>query len=432
VPLSPPRPLGPSRAQQERSIHLPRGTIRLIALAITTVLVVIACTAPTPGRPDGGTTASNPPVAGDPATKPTARPSDRRQPTPTATAKPPPTPEARSRNTPTPVAQPAAGVNVTDVADGLQIPVNLQFAPDGRLFFTEVSKGVVRIMDPDRAVRPEPFTTLRISRRTEQGALGLALDPNFAVNRHVYVYYSQRENDAGDPKENRVVRFTEREGVGTDMTTVVDNLPIGICCHNGGRIGFGPDGKLYVTVGDQNRDENTQKLNRLHGKVLRVNPNGTVPEDNPFPGSPVYALGFRNPWGLAFHPRTGFAYVTDNGDVGHDEVNRLVAGGNYGTPEVEGTANDPRFVDPLWETGVGRAALTGATFYTGSSMPEYQNDLFFCAFNTGDLTRMRLAEGSDQILEQEVLAKNCYLDVANGPDGALYFASLTGIHRFGR
>ena len=392
--------------------------IRILAIAVVALCVGIACApaAPTP-----------------PPETPVATPTAQRDRPATPTPKPPPTPEPRARNTPTPVAQPPPEIRITQVADDLNLPVALTFAPDGRLFFNEVKKGTVRIVDADGILRPEPFIQLEVPNRTEQGVLGLALDPDFATNRYVYVFRTEAVRHGGEPEDNRVVRYTERDGLGTNRTKIVDNLPVGLCCHNGGKIGFGPDGKLYVTVGDQTQTERAQNPDRLHGKVLRLNPDGTVPADNPFPGSPVFALGFRNPWGLAFHPLTGVPYVTENGDVGHDEVNRVVAGGNYGSPKVDGRVGDPRFVDPIWESGNGRIAPTGATFYTGHAMPEYLHDLFFCAFNTGDLTRMRLGGPNlDVVVEQEVLSKQCYLDVANGPDGALYFASLTGIHRFGR
>ncbi len=397
--------------------------VRFAAVALVALTFALACGPP----PSSGTSATPGPTS-----------SARKVPAPTATARPPATPEPRSRNTPTPVAQIPPDVRVTQVLDNVQLPTALTFAPDGRLFFNEVSKGMVRIVDPDWTLRPEPFVALTVPARTEQGALGLALDPDFARNRWVYVFYTQKDGNKDDPRDNRIVRYTERDGVATEPRKIIDDLPVGICCHNGGRIAFGPDGKLWVTVGDQNRTERAQRMNQLHGKVLRMNPDGTAPSDNPFadrpaPESLIFALGFRNPWGLAFHPRSGVPYVTENGDVGHDEVNRIVPGGNYGSPEVDGAVNDSRFVDPLWDSGVGRVAPTGAAFYTGRAMPEYENDLFFCAFNTGDLSRIRLGGAhDDQIADQSVVAKGCYLDVANGPDGALYFASPTGIHRFGR
>jgi glucose/arabinose dehydrogenase len=358
--------------------------------------------------------------------------SDRGKPA-TPTAKPPATPETKERNTPTPISQVASDITLTPVVEGVLVPMSMQFAPDGRMFFNEVSRGTVRILGADGVLQEEPFVQLRVARRTEMGALGLAIDPDFTTNHYVYVFYSQAKNDNGDPEDNRVVRYTERDGQATDRTVIIKDLPAGICCHNGGRLGFGKDGKLYVTIGDVNDDDKAQNPKRLNGKVLRLNPDGSTPSDNPDPTSPVFAMGFRNPFGLAFHPITGVPYISENGEVGHDEINRVIPGGNYGNPVAEGMAHRAGFVDPVWETGIGRQAPVGAAFYTGSQMPEYQGDFFFCSYNTGDLTRMRLGGPNyDQIQVQEVLNRSCHLDVANAPDGSLYLAEVTTIWRMGR
>ncbi len=339
----------------------------------------------------------------------------------------------RQHNTPTPVAGLASGVRVTPYVEGVTMPLSLAFAPDGRLFFIEYLKGVVRIAGPDGTVQPEPFVEPPARTWKEQGVIGLALDPEFSQNRWVYVFYTQARGNGDKAADNRIVRYTERDGLATERTVIMPNLPVGVCCHNGGRIAFGPDGMLYVTVGDVNDDDKAQNPNRLHGKLLRIDRNGGAPADNPEVGSPVYALGFRNPFGLAFHPKSGLPYISENGEVGHDEINRVVPGGNYGNPKYDGIVGVPGFVDPVWESGIGRVAPSGAAFYTGSQMPEYQHDFFFCAFNTGDLTRMRLGGPDyDRIEQHEVVYRGCHLDVVDGPDGALYLATFTGILRLGR
>ena len=144
----------------------------------------------------------------------------------------------------------------------------------------------------------------------------------------------------------------------------------------------------------------------------------------------MYALGLRNAWGLAFHPISGAPYVTDNGSHGHDEINRVVPGGNYGSPEVSGIARDPRFVDPIWESAESGGGITGLAFYSGPLFPRYQHDLLFCSVTNGQLIRLKLGGASfDQVLEQELLSNQCHLDVVAGPDGAIYFSSINQVLR---
>ncbi len=172
----------------------------------------------------------------------------------------------------------------------------------------------------------------------------------------------------------------------------------------------------------------------VQGKILRVNRDGSVPEDNPYPGSPAYAVGFRNVWGLAFHPRTGRLYATDNGPRGYDEVNLVLPGLNYGYPTIEGGRGDrPGLVDPLWDSGEERLGIAGGAFYTGDRFPEYRGDFFFCAFNSGTLRRARLGGAAFDVVEAvETVADECRLDVADGPDGTLYFTDMFQIRRLVR
>ncbi|MDP8922370.1 MAG: PQQ-dependent sugar dehydrogenase [Chloroflexota bacterium] len=398
---------------------LPRASVLLAVVLAATV----ACTPVAPTAQVAPTSTAPPnPAAGQATPTPEPEPLEI------------PTPEEREHNTPTPVAGLVSGVRVTPYIEGVVMPLALTFAPDGRLFFIEHLKGAVRVAQPDGTVQPEPFVEPMARIWKEQGVLGLALDPEFAQNHWVYVFYTQSRGNNGDKADdNRVVRYTERDGLATERTVILRDLPVGVCCHNGGRIGFGPDGKLYVTIGDLNDGDKAQNPKRFHGKILRIERDGAIPADNPDPTSPIFALGFRNPFGLAFHPKTGLPYVSENGEVGHDEINRVVPGGNYGNPEYDGKVGVPGIEDPIWESGRGRVAPSGAAFYTGSQMPEYQNDFFFCAFNTGDLTRMRLGGPDfDQVEQQEVVYRGCHLDVADGPDGALYLSTFTGIFRLGR
>ncbi len=317
--------------------------------------------------------------------------------------------------------------------EGVMLPVSLTFAPDGRLFFAEVNSGRIRIADQG-ALRPEPFATLQVAEGREHGLLGITLDPRFTDNGYVYAYYTVPKKN-GKPDFNRVVRFTEQDGVGSDLQVLFDKIPADSKgSHNGGRLRFGPDGKLYVSTGTPGDEGGrAQEMTVLEGKILRLNADGSIPADNPSPGSPVYARGLRNPYGMDFHPRTGQLYSVDNGPKGYDELNVIHPGGNYGTPLVVGAPGDPRFVDPMWTSGAERLGLSGLAFYSGQQLPEYRGDMFFCLWNAGLLRRVRLgAPEQDRIEEMEDLAADCRLDVAEGLDGALYVAGINRIQRIGR
>src|SRR2546430_8961435 len=217
------------------------------------------------------------------------------------------------------------------------------WAPDNRLFYAERS-GTIRTFDgtPRRT-----FATVSTSTDGERGLLGLALSPTFAKDHFVYAFYSR----ADDLTRQRVVRWLDRNGTGVNVTTIVENLPAGPdCCHKGGRIAFGPDGKLYVTLGENHMAAEAQKTSSVRGKILRYNADGTVPSDNPFgSGNPVWAIGLRNPFGLAFSS-DGTLMVTDNGPSGDagtpgsgwDEVDRAVRGGNYQLPTCFPAARHPQ------------------------------------------------------------------------------------------
>ena len=348
---------------------------------------------------------------------------------------------AQPTATPLPAIADAPGAvppRAITLLEGVKMPVGLTITPDGRLLFSEAFEGTVRVarLDGDRAeLLPTPFAKLEIAKGGESGTLGLALDPNYATNRWVYLYYSEPDPSRADrrPWRNRIVRFTDVDNVGQDMTVIFDDIPMSRQGrHNGGRLLFGPDGKLYVSVGNAEEKENGQNLQNPNGKVLRLNPDGSIPADNPIPGSPIYAYGFRNIFGLAFHPTTRELYVTENSGDSHDEINLVRPGANYGFPYFEGSGNDPRFVDPIWESGTRTIGPTGLTFYTGDQLPQYKGDLLFCAINSGTLMRLRLTPDAQGVVAAEDVMSDCHLDVMNGPDGALYYSSVSKIVRLGR
>src|SRR5690349_7448892 len=168
----------------------------------------------------------------------------------------------------------------------------LAWAPDKRLFYAERS-GTIRTFD---GTTRRVFATVSTSTNRERGLLGLAISPTFDKDHFVYAFYSR----ADDLTRQRVVRWVDRDGTGTNVTTIIENLLAGPdCCHKGGRIAFGPDGKLYVTIGENHMPAEAQNPASLRGKIIRYNADGTVPDDNPFGrGNPVWAIGLRNPFGL--------------------------------------------------------------------------------------------------------------------------------------
>ena len=314
------------------------------------------------------------------------------------------------------------------VASHLEIPWALAFAPDGRLYFTE-RPGRLRLV-ADGELRPDPVALLPVGPVGEGGLLGLALDPRFSENGYLYVYYTYEEAGA---LRNRISRLTLQEEQAIAETVLLEGIP-GAGFHDGGRLRFGPDGKLYATTGDARQPGLAQDLASLAGKILRLNPDGSVPRDNPVPGSYVYSLGHRNPQGLAWQSSTGQLFSTEHGPSGEfglccrDEVNLIVAGGNYGWPEVTVAPGDPRFIDPILHSGTDHTwAPASASFYDGEVLWPWQGSLFFGALRGEHLHRVILGGPSmDQVLDEEVLFQGelgRLRAVVQGPDGYLYFTT---------
>lgn len=309
-------------------------------------------------------------------------------------------------------------------------PVALAFAPDGRLFYTEKNTGNVRIVDNEGNLLPDPFVNVAVNNVGERGLLGIAFDPEYTSNGYVYVFFTNL-----DPLDNRVVRFADDGGSGIDplvILAVSDDSPSS-SNHNGGNIHFGPDGRLYVTIGDNGSfPNNSQELDDPRGKILRINPDGSIPTDNPFydDGNPatgnddrIFALGLRNSFDFDFHPITGELFATENGPSQDDEVNIILPGLNYGWPVVTGMAGNPLYEDPILAY-TPTLALTGLTFYTGDTFRGWEDDLVFVDWNQGNLHRVVLQEPDYRMVVSEsiVLQLSFLNDIVIGPDGAIYLA----------
>jgi glucose/arabinose dehydrogenase len=340
-------------------------------------------------------------------------------PPPETPAPPAPAPPAPGPGTSDVITtQDGARVQVQVVVTNLEVPWSMAFAPDGRLFVTE-RPGRVRIVDVSGGTSELSLTLEDVFAQGEAGTLGLALDPDFASSRFVYVYYTAR---SGNGAVNRVVRYREVGSRLGERVVLLDGIPAATI-HDGGRIRFGPDGLLYASTGDANITSLAQSLGSLAGKFLRVNRDGTTPGGNPF-GSPVYSYGHRNPQGFDWHPSTGELWASEHGPTGNDEINVIRAGANYGWPTIQAGATMAGMVAPVTFFGTA-IAPSGASFARGRAVPQFENDLFVATLRGTHLLRLRL-DAAGRIAGQERLLEGRFgriRDVVGGPDGFLYFAT---------
>lgn len=316
---------------------------------------------------------------------------------------------------PPPVCEGTPAVQVDTVARNLAVPWAITLAPDGRLFMTERA-GRIRVIR-EGVLEPEPWAELPVAEVSsgEGGLMGIALDPEPGTG-YVYVVatfprpislptrVARRLMRWVDPlwastHVNRVVRFREQDGRGVEPTVLVDDLPSSVWVHAGADLRFGPDGMLYVSLGDGGHPRLAQEPDGPNGAILRYRPDGSIPPDNPFPGSPVYAHGLRNVQGIDWDPTTGAMVAIDHGPTGldiegyrfgHDELNAIEPGGNYGWPVVAGAGGDVRYRDPMlvWHPVFAPAR---ARFGPASASPGKGAPLYVTALRGPPLSRIWLA-----------------------------------------
>jgi glucose/arabinose dehydrogenase len=323
-----------------------------------------------------------------------------------------------------PLSAATAEPNAEVIVRGLDTPWAMDFAPDGRIFISE-RPGRIRIVEHGQ-LQQESWITIEVAANGESGLLGLALDPQFANNRYVYVAYSYRSG--AFTLRNRLVRLREdgKTGKGVFDKTLIDGVA-GASNHDGGRVKFGPDGKLYWTMGDAQTTRYAQDVRSLNGKILRLNADGSVPADNPFPNSYVYSYGHRNPQGLAWQPGTGRLYATEHGPSGfqgccRDEVNLIEPGKNYGWPEIRGDETKPGMVPPVIHAGSSETwAPSGATFVSQGS---WAGSLLFAGLRGQTLYRVAFDPSDPRKVQSfERLFSRRFgrlRDVVEAPDKALY------------
>jgi glucose/arabinose dehydrogenase len=312
------------------------------------------------------------------------------------------------------------------ISSGLQDPVTIEFAPDGRIFILERAGGV-RIYK-NNTLLSTPFVTLPTLSTGDRGLIGIAFDPNFTSNKWVYFYFTKSD------QINRVVRYDATGDVASGDPVVIYQAPdISQQLHVGGTIAFGPDGKLYVAIGDNGYPPNAQDLKNPYGKILRLNADGTIPSDNPFFNTPnsakeIYAYGLRNPWRFQFDSLTGRLYGGDVGASTWEEVNLIESGKNYGWPTCEGTCNTPGMTNPIYtynHNGIS-SSITGGPVYRGSMFPSsYVGRLFFGDYAQGFIKTLQLdANGQFVSVSDFDTSVGSVVDLKTAPDGSLYYLTI--------
>ncbi len=320
-----------------------------------------------------------------------------------------------------------ASFDKQQVVSGLNFPTGFTFLPDGRMLVIEQG-GWVKVVQNNQ-IQGQPFLTLDVDTNGERGLLGIAVDPHFNHNHYIYVTYVSR-----DPLELRVSRFTEANGqavAGSELVLLRSIQPVNLI-HQSGTLRFGPDGKLWITVGNNELKANSQDLSNIHGKILRINTDGSIPTDNPFynqtgRAQAIWAYGLRNPFRFSFLP-DGRPILGDVGDDKSEEINIITKGGNYGYPNVEGPCNC-QYIDPLFSYPHGDgAAVVGGFSYTGNNFPsEYKNNYFYGDFVNSYIKRIVFDSQGNFVREEMFDAEaGSVVDMQQGPDGKMYYITIYG------
>jgi glucose/arabinose dehydrogenase len=317
-----------------------------------------------------------------------------------------------------------SGFVETTVASGIASPTAMAIAPNGRIFVCSQT-GALRVIK-NGVLLATPFVNLSVDSVGERGLLGVAFDPNFNLNHFIYLYYTV----PGNPSHNRVVRFTANGDVALPGSRLIllelDSLSTATN-HNGGALHFGPDGNLYIAVGDNAKGSNSQNLSNLLGKILRIAPDGTIPPDNPFVQSTtarheIWALGLRNPFTFAFRGTTNFMYINDVGESTWEEINSGQAGANYGWPATEGPTTNPLYKSPVYYYGHGDGcAITGGAFYSPSTTnwpSSYRGKYVFGDYCSGFIRMLNPATNQATAF---ITGASQPVDIQVGDDGSFYY-----------
>lgn len=313
---------------------------------------------------------------------------------------------------------------LVSIAENLEVPWGAVFTSAERLLVTERPGRVLAIENGVK--KNEPLHIFEsVSSNSEEGLMGITLDPHYNENKYIYFAYAYQ---AGAKQQVRVVRLTDEGGSLTNEQIIIDGIPAAQY-HAGTRIAFGPDQKLYITTGDATDKSTPQNLESLGGKLLRLNADGTIPEDNPFEGKPVFSYGHRNSQGIAWDARTGELYATEHGPsvfdgpAGGDEVNHIMPGSNYGWPMVSHKEKYKDTEEPLI-VFTPAVAPAGMLFYTGRELPQFTDTFLFAGLKGEGLYQVIIEKNDPDKVDEYQKIKGIEIgrirDVFQGPDGSLY------------
>ena len=315
------------------------------------------------------------------------------------------------------------GYQIDTLADNLRVPWEIVFLPDKNLLFTE-REGRVRMIRDGKLVAKSIFNLNDIVLKNKSGALGLCLHPQFAINKQLYLASNYLLNNR---IKLRIVRYELNKDTLLNPLVILKDIPANQN-HTGCRLVFGPDKKLYITTGDADEPMMAQDLKAYNGKILRVNPDGSIPEDNPFAKNDtarkeIWSYGHRNPQGLAFQPGTGLLYESEHGPTGGDEINLIKKGANYGWPGVHHDDKQAGMESPLkqYTPSIGPGEIM---FYNAKQFPQLKDKLLIACLRGESILNLTLEQG--RITDQLVMLKNTYgriRSLVTGPDGFIYFST---------